>query len=258
MSKLAVNGGPKTIDRAIGVAWPEYGDEERQALESVLDSRKWWRGAYADASESWVGRFENAFAEYQGAKFAVACTNGTQALELGLKAAGIRPGDEIIMPASTFIATATSVVLVNGIPIIVDIEPDHYQIDPDAVEAAITPRTSGIMPVHNGGFPANMDRIMEIADKHGLFVIEDCAHAHGSQWRGKGCGTFGSFGTFSTQMGKGLTAGEGGIVLTDDEDLAAQAFSYHHIGRIQGRPFYEHHQVASNLQPAPQEGTIDS
>jgi len=256
MSQLAINGGPKAIDRPLGVTWPGFGDAERQALTAVLESRKWWRGGYSDPNESWVGRFESAFAEYQGAQFGVACTNGTQAIELALKAVGIKPGDEVICPASTFVASATAVILVNAIPIIVDIEPETYQIDPDAVEAAIGPRTAGIMPVHYGGFPCNMDRLMAIAEKHGLFVIEDCAHAHGSQWRGKGCGTFGAFGTFSLQMGKNLTCGEGGIVLTDDEDLAAKAFSYHHIGRMPGRPFYEHHIVASNLRMTEWQGAI--
>ncbi|MDI9582697.1 MAG: DegT/DnrJ/EryC1/StrS family aminotransferase [Acidobacteriota bacterium] len=256
MPNLAINGGPKTIDRPIGKQWPIYGDEERQALTEVLESGKWWRGAYQDSAESQVGRFEAAFAEYQGAQFGVACTNGTQAIELALKAVGIKPGDEVICPASTFVATATAVILVNAIPIVVDIEPETYQIDPDAIEAAITPRTAGIIPVHYGGYPCDMDRIMDIAARHGLFVIEDCAHAHGSQWKGKGCGTFGDFGTFSLQAGKNLTAGEGGIVLTNDEDLAAKAFSYHHIGRIAGRPFYEHHIVASNLRMTEWQGAI--
>ena len=256
MPKLAINGGPKAVDRPLGLPWPQFGDEERAALLAVLESGKWWRGAYSEASESWVGRFENAFAEYQGASHAVACTNGTQAIELALKAVGIKPGDEVIVPASTFVATATAVVLVNAIPIVVDIEPETYQIDPDAVEAAIGPRTAGIIPVHYGGYPCNMDRLMEIARKHGLFVIEDCAHAHGTQWRGKGVGTFGEFGTFSFQMGKNLTCGEGGMVLTNDEELAAKAFSYHHIGRVANRPFYEHHIVASNLRMTEWQGAI--
>jgi len=256
MAKLAINGGPKTIDRPIGKVWPEFGDEERQALNAVLESRIWWRGGYAEAANSWVGKFENTFAEYQGAKYGVACTNGTQAIELALKAVGIKPGDEVICPASTFVATATAVILVNAIPIIVDIEPETYQIDPDAIAAAIGPRTAGIIPVHYGGYPCNMDRIMAIAEKHGLFVVEDCAHAHGTEWRGKGCGTFGAFGAFSLQMGKNLTCGEGGIVLTDDEDLAAKAYSFHHIGRMAGRPFYEHYIVASNLRMTEWQGAI--
>lgn len=256
MPTLAINGGPKTIDRPIGKPWPEFGDEERQALNAVLESRIWWRGGYAEATDSWVGKFENAFAEYQGAKFGIACTNGTQAIELALKAVGIQPGDEVICPASTFVATATAVILVNAIPIIVDIEPETYQIDPDAIEAAIGPRTAGIIPVHYGGYPANMDRIMDIANRHGLFVVEDCAHAHGTQWRGKGAGCIGHFGTFSLQMGKNLTCGEGGIVLTNDEELAAKAYSYHHIGRMANRPFYEHHIVASNLRMTEWQGAI--
>ena len=256
MSQLAINGGPKAIHTPIGKPWPVYGDEEREALNAVLESGKWWRGGYEKAEDSWVGKFENAFAEYQGAKYAVACTNGTQAIELALKAVGIRPGDEVICPASTFVATATAVILVNAIPIIVDIEPDYYQIDPDAIEAAIGPHTAGIIPVHYGGFPANMDRVMQIAEEHDLFVVEDCAHAHGSQWKGEGCGCIGDFGCFSLQMGKNLTCGEGGIVLSNDEDLAAMAYSYHHIGRMANRPFYEHHIVASNLRMTEWQGAI--
>lgn len=123
----------------------------------------------------------------------------------------------------TFVATATSVVLVNAVPVMVDVDPLTYNISPEAIEAAITPRTRAIIPVHNGGYPADMDAIMEIADKHNLGVIEDCAHAHGSQWRGKGVGSIGHLGTFSFQIGKTLTCGEGGMVLTNDAALAENA-----------------------------------
>ena len=262
VAKLAINGGPKVVNEPLGKSmysqWPEVGEPEEKALLDVLHRRKWWRGAYGekDLDESYVVRFENAFAEYQDARYAVACTNGTQAIELALKAIGIQPGDEVICPCSTFVASATAVVLVNAIPIIVDVEPATYQIDPDAIEAAITPRTVGILPVHNGGYPADMDRILSIAEKHGLFVIEDCAHAHGSQWRGKGCGSWGDFGTFSLQAGKTLTCGEGGIVLCNDEELAAKAYSFHHIGRFPGRPFYEFHLVASNLRMTEFQGAV--
>jgi len=149
-----------------------------------------------------------------------------------------------------------AVILVNAIPIIVDIEPEYYQIDPAAIEAAITPRTAGIIPVHYGGYPADMDRINAIAKQHNLFVIEDCAHAHGSQWRGKGMGSWGDMGSFSCQMGKTMTCGEGGIVMTNDADLAGKAFAFHHIGRFPGRPFYEHHIVASNLRMTEWQGAI--
>ncbi len=262
MAKLAINGGPKAVNEQLGkplyAEWPEIGDEERDALMAVLESRRWWRGGYGEdeLDKCWVAKFENAFMEYQGGKYAVACTNGTQAIEMALKAVGIQPGDEIIVPCSTFVATATACVLVNGIPIIVDVEPETYQIDPDAIEGAITPRTAGIIPVHNGGFPCDMDRINAIAEKHGLFVIEDSAHAQGSQYKGKGCGTLGDFGTFSLQMGKTLTCGEGGIVITNDEELAGKAYAFHHIGRFSGRPFYEFHLVASNLRMTEWQGAI--
>lgn len=262
MAKLAINGGPKTVQgplgKSVGLDWPEVGQEEKDALMSVLESRRWWRGAYgeADLTDSWVVKFENAFCDYQGVEHGVACTNGTQAIELALKAVGIQPGDEVIVPCSTFVASATAVVLVNAIPIIVDIDPATYQISPAAIEAAITPRTTGIIPVHSGGYPCDMDAIMDIAARHGLFVVEDCAHAHGSQWRGKGCGSFGDFGTFSLQAGKTLTSGEGGIVVSNSEELIGKAFAYHHIGRFPGRPFYEFHLVASNLRMTEWQGAI--
>ncbi len=256
MSTLAVHGGAPAITRPLGKPWPVWGEEERQALNSVLESGVWWRGGYAEAADSWVGKFENGFARYQGASFGVACTNGTQAIELALKAVGIKPGDEVICPASTFVATATAVILVNAIPIVVDIEPRTYQMDPAAVEAAIGPRTAGILPVHYGGYPCDMDRLMDTAARHHLFVVEDCAHAHGSQWKGNGCGCIGDFGTFSLQMGKNLTCGEGGVVLTNSEELAARAFSFHHIGRLSNRPFYEHHIVASNLRMTEWQGAV--
>ena len=151
------------------------------------------------------------------------------ALQCALKAVGVNAGAEVIVPALTFVATATSVVLVNAVPVMVDIDPLTYNISPEAIEAAITPRTRAIIPVHNGGYPADMDAIMEIADKHGLWVIEDCAHAHGSQWRGKGVGSIGHLGTFSFQIGKTLTCGEGGMVLTNDETLAENAARFANV-----------------------------
>ncbi|MGI5819146.1 MAG: DegT/DnrJ/EryC1/StrS family aminotransferase [Armatimonadota bacterium] len=247
MAKLAINGGSKVIDRRLGKDWPIFGDTERENLLEVLESGRWWRGG-GEAEDSRVAQFEQAFADFQDAKHGVAVTNGTQAIECALKAVDIRPGDEVICPAATFVATATACILVNAIPIIVDIDPANYQIDPAAVEAAVTDRTVGILPVHYGGYPADMASLQEIADRHGLWIIEDCAHAHGSQWNGQGCGSIGEIGTFSLQMGKTFTAGEGGVCTTNDDELAQKLFSFHHIGRFEGRPFYEHHIVASNLR----------
>ncbi len=258
MSTLAVKGGTPVINRPLGKPWPIWGDLERQYLSEVLESGVWWRGGYAesDLDNCKVARFEQAFAQYQDARFGVAVTNGTTALECGLKALGIRPGDEVIVPAATFVASATAVILVNAIPIIVDIDPATYQISPTAVEAAITSRTVGILPVHYGGYPCDMDALNAIADAHGLFVLEDCAHAHGTIYQGRKLGARGSMGSFSLQMGKTMTCGEGGILLTNDEDLAGKAFAFHHIGRFPGRPFYEFHIVASNLRMTEWQGAV--
>jgi len=250
MSELAIKGGKPVVEegRALGGKWPVFGKREEELLLEVLHSGKWWRGAYSNAADSKVGQFEDAFARYQQAAYGIAVTNGTQALECALKSAGIGAGDEVIVPALTFVATATAVALVNAVPIFVDVDPESYDISPQAIEAAITDRTKAVIPVHNGGYPADMDSIMKIAEKHNLIVIEDAAHAHGSEWNGRRVGSIGHFGCFSFQMGKTLTCGEGGIVLTNDRELAEKAYSFHHIGRISGRPFYEFHRIASNLR----------
>ena len=216
MGKLALNGGEPIVKRTLGKRWPIFGEKEEKALLEVLCSGEWNRRDKVDE----VGE---AFAAYQDAKYGVPLANGTVALQCALKAAGVKAGDEVIVPALTFVATATAAVLVNAVPVMVDVDPLTYNISPEAIEAAITPRTRAIIPVHNGGYPADMDAIMEIADRHGLWVIEDCAHAHGSQWRGKGVGSIGHLGTFSFQIGKTLTCGEGGMVLTNDETLAENA-----------------------------------
>ena len=216
MGKLALNGGEPIVKRTLGKRWPIFGEKEEKALLEVLCSGEWNRRDKVDE----VGE---AFAAYQDAKYGVPLANGTVALQCALKAAGVKAGDEVIVPALTFVATATAAVLVNAVPVMVDVDPLTYNISPEAIEAAITPRTRAIIPVHNGGYPADMDAIMEIADRHSLWVIEDCAHAHGSQWRGKGVGSIGHLGTFSFQIGKTLTCGEGGMVLTNDETLAENA-----------------------------------
>lgn len=248
MAKLALLGGEPLVKERLGKPWPIWGEEEEKALREVLHSGLWWRGGYADWKESKVGQFEDAFAAYQHARWGIAVTNGTQALECALKAAGVEPGDEVIVPALTFVATATSVALVGAIPRIVDVDPQTYNISPAAIEAAINEHTRALIPVHNGGYPCDLEAINALAQKHGLMVIEDCAHAHGSEWKGRRVGAIGHFGAFSFQQGKTMTCGEGGIVLTNDDELAEKAYSFMHIGRLSGRPFYEFHRVASNLR----------
>jgi len=243
MPELAVNGGQKVRAKP-WPAWPVCDEREIHALAEVARSRHWGRLYQGSRVEA----FEKAFAEYQDAKFGVAVTSGTAALTVALKAAGMDMGDEVILPAYSFIASASSVLQNNGIPIFVDVQLDTRNLDPEAVEAAITPRTRGIMPVHFGGRAADMDRILEIAGRHGLFVVEDAAHGWGAMWKDRKLGAIGDAGGMSFQEGKHVTAGEGGIVLTNDEGLAAKAFSFHHIGRISGRPFYEHHFVGWNFR----------
>ncbi|HOX39069.1 MAG TPA: DegT/DnrJ/EryC1/StrS family aminotransferase [Candidatus Brocadiia bacterium] len=256
MAKLAINGGPKAITKSIGPDWPIRDDSDLQQLKEVLESGNWWRGGFEDPKQSKVGRFEEAFAKYQHAKHCLAVTNGTTALECGMKAAGVEAGDEVLVPALTFVASATAIALVNAVPVFVDVDPETYDIDPAAMEAAITDKTRAAVIVHNGGYPCDMDRILAIAKKHNLALIEDCAHAHGSEWKGRRVGAIGSLGTFSFQMGKTLTCGEGGAIVTDNDDLAEKAFSFHHIGRVPGRPFYEFHRVASNLRMTEWQGAI--
>ena len=222
----------------------------------MLESGIWWRGGYEDPSQSKVGQFEAGFAAFQDAKYGVAVTNGTTAIECALKAVGVEAGDEVIVPASTFVASATAPLQVGASPVFVDVDPRNYTIDVAAAEAAITPRTRAIVAVDYGGMPCDMDALLELQRRTGVQIVSDCAHSHGSQWKGIGTGAIGPIGTFSLQMGKTMTTGEGGMILTNDDSLAERAYSYHHIGRIRGRPFYEHHVPASNLRMTEWQGAI--
>lgn len=258
MAQLAIKGGEKAINRQIGKKWPIWDETEEKALLDVLHSGIWWRGGYREneGKGSMVAAFEDAFAAYQDAKYAVAVTNGTTALECALLSAGVEAGHEVVVPALTFVASATAIIMANAIPVFVDVDPHTFNMDPDAFEAAITDRTRAAVVVHNGGYPADMDRIDAIAKKHGITIIEDAAHAHGSEWRGTRVGALSGLGTFSFQQGKSLTSGEGGMVVTNDPELAEKAFSFHNIGRMPGRPFYEFHRVASNLRMTEWQGAI--
>jgi len=174
------------------------------------------RGKYVD-------RFESDFAKLCGARFAISTSNGTTALHLGLAALGIGPGDEVIVPDLTFIATANAVTYCGAKPVLVDVDPSTWTISAAAVEAAVTPRTRGVIPVHLYGHPADMSAINTIAGQHGLFVLEDCAESLGARYRGRTVGTIGTAGCFSFYGNKTLTTGEGGMVVTNDEELARRA-----------------------------------
>jgi len=258
MAKLAIKGGRPVISDGLKIRWPIFDDADKKALIEVLESGKWCSAGwyFKEPLESKVAQFERKFAEWNGAKYAIASTNGTSALVLALKAGEIEAGDEVIIPAVTFIASATAVILANAVPIFVDIDPETYQISPERVEEAITEKTKAIMPVHYGGYPANMDRLMEVAKKHSLLVIEDAAEAHGSEWKGKRVGSIGDMGCFSFQMGKPLTCGEGGIVLTDDENLRDRCYSYGDLGRMPGGGKYEHYIPAGNNRMTEFQGAL--
>ncbi len=228
MATLAINGGtPVRTDPY--PSWPQTDDEEYvAAVADVVRSGEW--GGFPEPGLH-AGAFETAFAAYQGARHGVLMMNGTVTMEVACKALGIGWGDEVIVPALTFAATAYAPMAAGALPVFVDVTPDTWTIDPDAVEAAITDRTRAILPVHLGHQMADMDRIMQIAQAHGLAVIEDCAHAHGQQWQGRGAGCIGDLGSFSHQSSKILTSGEGGTLLTNDDALARRAHSLIDCGR---------------------------
>ncbi len=196
----------------IPIAKPWIGEEEKREVEKVLDSGML-------ASGEWVKRFEKEFSEYIGVKEALATTSGTQALILALESIGVR-GSEVLVPSFTFIASATSIIRAGGKPVFVDVDERTYNIDPEDVRKKITPKTKAIMPVHLYGQAANMDEIMEIAEENDLYVIEDAAQAHGAEWRGKKAGSIGHIAAFSFYPTKNMTTGEGGMVTTNDEELA--------------------------------------
>jgi perosamine synthetase len=199
---------------ALPVASPSVGERELQYVtECVLSG-------WISSTGPFVKRFEDLFADFCGVKHAVAASNGTTALHLSLLALGIRPGDEVIVPSLTFIATANAVRYCGAVPVFVDCDPVTWTIDPRLIEAAITPKTKAIIPVHLYGHPADMDTLMAIAEKHHLSVIEDAAEAHGALYKGKAVGSIGHMGVFSFYGNKIVTTGEGGMITTDDGALA--------------------------------------
>ncbi len=241
MSKLAMNGGTPVRTEA-WPSWPQWDGREREGLLKVLESGVW--GGFNEV----VHQFEQAFGKRHQAKHCLAAANGSLSLEAALRVLGVGYGDEVIVPPYTFIATANAVRLVGATPVFVDIEPDTYNLDATKIEEALSPQTKAIIPVHFGGLPADMDAIMALAQKHNLFVVEDAAHAHGSTWRGQPMGTIGHIGSFSLQASKNLTAGEGGLLLTNHDDLGEKLRSFINQGRSLTGAWYEHDILGSNMR----------
>ena len=221
MSELAILGGKKSRTEAYP-EWPVWDERDVQAVTDVVRSGRWGGFPYPGPKTAELAK---KFSELQGGGYAVPMINGTVTMEVALRAAGIGWGDEVIVPAYTFQATASAPMGAGAIPVIVDVDPNTYCLDANAAAKAITPKTKAIIPVHLGSNMADMDAIMELAKKYDLIVIEDCAHAHGAKWRGQGAGTIGHFGSFSLQSSKTLTSGEGGILLCKSAEHAALAAS---------------------------------
>ncbi|MGH9900754.1 MAG: DegT/DnrJ/EryC1/StrS family aminotransferase [Pyrinomonadaceae bacterium] len=240
-ARLALLGGTPALGEG-PPAWPFFDESDRRALLDVLESRVW--GGYHEA----VGELERRFAEFHGAKYSIATANGTVSLEIALAAAGVRPSDEVIVPPITFIASATAIARVGAVPVFADVDPRTINLDPEAVASAVNERTRAVVVVHFGGCPADLDRLGEICARHGLVLIEDCAHAHGAEWRGRRVGGFGHFGSFSFQASKNMTAGEGGILVTNNAELAGRALSISNQGRRAGGAWYEHVRLGTNAR----------
>lgn len=250
MAHLAIAGGTP-VRQAPFPAWPYWNQEEVAAVQAVVESGRW--GAVQGTE---VKRFEAEFAAYHSAAYGIAVTNGTVALKLALTAAGVGVGDEVIMPGYTFVATATAALEIGAVPVFADIDPQTYTLDPASVEACLTPRTRALLPVHIAGCPADMDALMAIATRHNLVVIEDAAQAWGASWQGRMAGTLGHVAGFSFQSSKNITAGEGGMILTNDAHIGAMARSLSNCGREPDGLWYAHYVLGGNYRLSELPGAI--
>lgn len=248
--QLALLGGPPVRKRRF-TSWPIFGGRDEERVLAALRSGRWGR---LDGNE--VNEFEQRFAAMHGCQHAIAVVNGTVSLRLGLIAAGIEAESEVIIPPYTFFSTASAVIEANMVPVFADIDPATFNLDPRALEAAITPRTRAVIPVHFAGQPADMDAIMTIARRHNLFVIEDAAHAHGASYQNRPAGSLGNLASFSFQSSKNLTSGEGGLITTNDDRLAEACRSLHNCGRIPTGVWYEHHVISGNYRLGELQGAL--
>lgn len=223
--KPAILGGPKAKTGNFP-SWPVYEDKETQELIEVLQSKRWGR-----LNGKKVANFEREYAELLNAKNCVAVSSGTSALTTIMGALDIGPGDEVIIPVYTFIASYNVITLNYALPVFVDTDIESFQIDSNKVESAITKKTKVIMPVHIGGSPANLDHFIQISKKYNIPLIEDSCQAHLAEWRGRKVGTFGLAGAFSFQASKNLTSGEGGAIVTNDDRFAQTCYAFHNQGQ---------------------------
>jgi len=266
MSQLALLGGPKAVTRPFP-SWPIWDEEDKNNVLQVLESGKWWMYAYGEAElgsdretadqRSQVEQFEEEFAALHSVKHGIAVTNGSTALDICMRAIGLQAGDEVITTPYTFFATSGAILNANALPVYVDINPETYNIDPTKIEQAITDRTRAIVPVYFSGELADVDAISDIAQRHGLRIIEDAAQAQGVCLQdGRYAGSFGDVAIFSFQASKCLTCGEGGMILTDYDEIAEAAWSLRHYGRTRTGLWYEHHRLAWNSRMSELQGAL--
>lgn len=251
MEKLFIFGGEKINNREFP-SWPQYNSDDELALLDVLHSGYWSQSnkkVLANSTiQSYVDRFESKIAEKTGCKHVLAVSNGTNALEIAVKAIGIIPGDEVIVSSYSFVSTVSCVLAAGAIPVFADINYHTWNMDADSLRKSITSKTKAVIPVHFGGLPCDMKQIMAVAKEHDLIVIEDAAQALGASISGKWVGNFGDIGCFSLQSSKNLTCGEGGIITTDNEEYYQKMYSLHNLGRVENGFWYEHKTWGSNYR----------
>jgi len=240
MAKLAINGGSPIKTKPFP-KWPVWNQLEINNLREVIESGKW-----GSLQGDKVRKFSEKFTIYHQAKYGICVNSGTIALSIALKSAGIGAGDQVILPAYTFVASASAILDIGAVPVFVDIDPQTFNIDVNKIEQAITEKTAAIMPVHFGGRAVDMDSVVSIAKKHNLKVIEDAAQAWGSEWNNKKVGAIGDAGGFSFQSSKNITSAEGGIILTNDDEIAKFCRSFSNCGRVEGGVWYEHYYLGGN------------
>jgi len=231
VAKLALLGGEpiRDLKKNPYPSYPKITEEEIEAVVEVMKS-----GHLSSLRGEYTRRFEEEFAKYIGVNYAIACSSGSAALHLALAAVGVGPGDEVIVPAYTFTSTATAVLMQCAVPIFADVNPETYTIDVEDLEKKISDKTKAIIVVHLFGHPCEMDEIMRIAEEHGLYIIEDCAQAHGAEYKGRKVGSIGNVGCFSFYESKNMMTGEGGMVVTNDPEIAERARMLCNHGEIRG------------------------
>src|SRR5271168_2877835 len=244
MESLAILGG-HAVRTTPFTPWPLFSDREETRILDVLRSRAWGGQPFPG---KYSAQFAAGFAKLHDTTYGQCVNTGTVAIQAALKAIDIRPGDEVLVPAYTWEGTVGPVLLVNAVPVFVDVDPETYCMDARLVETFITPKTKAILPVHLGMRFADMDEIPEIAAKHNLKVIEDCAHAHGGMWKGKGAGSMGDLGAFSFQSSKLITSGEGGAVITNNLEYMERVQSYINAGRASLTDKYHHRIIGFNYR----------